>query len=90
MKLIFSTSNSEKLGIKVIPKLTVNTSGRLKRYRWVFLPRLGKIKKHSKEGSLYIKEKLFTSNYYYLWISFQALGKLKDRFAAALAKHYSD
>ena len=89
-KLIFSRCNSDNLGRKLIPQLIVHTSGRLRRYHWVFLPRLRKIKKHSKEGSLYIKEKLFTSNYYYLWISFQALGKLKDRFAAALAKHYSD
>ena len=69
------------------PKLIVHTSARLKRYRWVFLLSLRKIKKHCEEGSLYMKEKLFTSNYYYLWMWFQALGKRKDQFAAALAKH---
>ena len=86
VKLIFSTCNSDKLGTKLIPKLIVRTSGRLRRYHWVFLPRLTKIKKHSTEGSLHIEGKLFSSDYYYLWMSFQALGKLKQRFAAALAK----
>ena len=61
-------------------KLIVHTSARLKRYRWVFLLSLRKIKKHSEEGSLYIKEKLFTSIYYYLWMWFQA------QFAVVLAK----
>ena len=36
---------------------------------------------------MYIEGKLFRSNYYYLWMSFQALGKLKQRFATASAKH---
>ena len=31
--------------------------------------------------------KLFMSNYYYLWMPFQAPGKLKERFPAALPKH---
>ena len=82
VKLIFSICNSDKLGIKLIPKLIVHTSGRLKRYRWVFLLSFRKIKKNSKEGPL-LEEKLFRCNCYYLWMSFQALGKLKDRFASA-------
>ena len=86
-KLIFSRCNSDNLGRKLIPQLIVHTSGRLRTCHWVFLLRLRKIKKHSKEGSLSIKEKLFRSNYYYLGMSFQSLGKLKHRFAATLAKH---
>ena len=51
-----------------------------------FYPAWGK-SKNSEEGSLGIKEKLFKSNYYYLRMSFQAPGKLKERFPAALPKH---
>ena len=36
---------------------------------------------------MYIEGELFRSDYYYLWMSFQALGKLKQRFATASAKH---